>query len=564
MKKACFLLLNIYTIFSLNGFAQNLQLKISGKTSVDNAIIDSLVYKVHHEDLLSLKNEVDTIQKKLYRIGFIENQLHELTKENDSAYFAKIFLNSKYKEIHIFYDEKRFPKEILKQVSKKVYDNYFTVSFPEIENKLYLLNQTISDLGFPFSEIKLKNITVKNSNTLQAFLDARAVSEKRNIDKIVIKGYTKFPKAYLKHYLKIKPNTVFNLSKIKTKTKSLNQLRFANQIKEPEVLFTKDSTLLYLYIEKVKSNNFDGFLGFGSNEKTDKIEFNGYLNLNLNNNLNAGEAFNLIYKSVENEQKTFQAKLNLPYLFNSPLGAEFGLDIFKRDSTFSTVNQIAKLFYIFNPQISIYAGIKNTKSNNLLDSETSFSNVQDFKANLYNVRFLFEKRQNSRLFRTNSLIDFEVGTGNRSFAMQTENQTQLALDAYKIFNLNPKNSAYIRFNGAGIFSETYLENELLRFGGINSIRGFEENSLYASLYGLVNTEYRYQLNQGIYLHSIIDISYLENETQNLKERLYGFGFGFGLATKAGLLRFNYANGKNENQKFKLSNSKIHLSLTAFF
>ena len=29
-------------------------------------------------------------------------------------------------------------------------------------------------------------------------------------------------------------------------------------------------------------------------------------------------------------------------------------------------------------------------------------------------------------------------------------------------------------------------------------------------------------------------------------------------------QFNYANGKRENQKFKFSDSKIHLSLIAFF
>ena len=105
---------------------------------------------------------------------------------------------------------------------------------------------------------------------------------------------------------------------------------------------------------------------------------------------------------------------------------------------------------------------------------------------------------------------------------------------------------------------------MLRFGGINSIRGFEENSLFSSLFGLINTEYRYQLNHSIYVHSIIDAAYFENKILNAKEKLFGYGFGFGILTQAGLFRFNYANGKSENQKFKLSNSKIHLSLVANF
>jgi len=138
------------------------------------------------------------------------------------------------------------------------------------------------------------------------------------------------------------------------------------------------------------------------------------------------------------------------------------------------------------------------------------------------------------------------------------------LNTFKIFNLNTKNSIYLRSDSAGIDSDNFLTNELIRFGGIKSIRGFEENSLIASLYSVLNTEYRYQLNNNIYVHSIFDIAYFENRITKTKEKLFAFGIGFGIYTKAGLLKFNYANGKSENQKFKFSDSKIHLSLSAIF
>ena len=138
------------------------------------------------------------------------------------------------------------------------------------------------------------------------------------------------------------------------------------------------------------------------------------------------------------------------------------------------------------------------------------------------------------------------------------------LNTFKIFNLNTKNSIYIRLNSAGINSDNFFTNELLRFGGIKSIRGFEENSLIASLYSVFNTEYRYRLNNNMYIHSIVDAAYFENDITQTKEKLFAFGFGFGVFTKAGLLKFNYANGKSENQKFKFSDSKIHISLSTIF
>lgn len=138
------------------------------------------------------------------------------------------------------------------------------------------------------------------------------------------------------------------------------------------------------------------------------------------------------------------------------------------------------------------------------------------------------------------------------------------MNSFKIFNLNNTNSIYLKIAGAGINTDHYLTNELFRFGGILTIRGFEENSLLASLYTVLNTEYRYQLNNTIYIHSIFDAAYFENDIALAKEKLFGFGFGFGIYTKSGLLKFNYANGKSENQKIKLSDSKIHLSLSAIF
>ncbi|WP_452226305.1 POTRA domain-containing protein [Lacinutrix cladophorae] len=564
MYKSLFFLLTITTLFYSEAISQNLYLNIIGETDLETSVLDSISYKKSHIDLNGITDELDSIQKKLYQTGYIENKLKDLKKENDSTYLGLFHLKNLYKEIDIYYKEELINKSILKQISNSVYEDYFVLPFNNIETSLYYINSKISDLGFPFSELKLENITIKNKTSLEASLVLKEVIQKRSVDKIIVKGYEKFPKSYLKHYLKLKKGILFNLSEIKNKNEALKELKFANQIKDPEALFTKDSTILYLYVEKSKSNNFDGFLGFGTNETTNKIDFNGYLNLNLNNNLNSGESFQLIYKSDENEQKTFNANLNLPYLFNSPIGAEVGLQIFKKDSSFTTVNQIAKLFYQINPQASIHFGLNSTNSNNLLDEENAQPEIQDYNSNMYNVKFTFSKLQNNVLFNRNLLLALELGNGKRSYLNTSENQTQFFIDAFKIFNLNNKNSAYIRINSSGLFSNNYLENELFRFGGINSIRGFEENSLTASLYALANTEYRYQLSSSLYIHSIIDFSYLENDLTNQREKLYGFGFGFGLLTKAGLLKFNYANGKSENQKFQFSNSKIHLSLTAIF
>lgn len=564
MQKTSYLLLIIYILFSNGLFCQILELKIEGDSKFETSIIDSLNYKTNHGNYVSIKGEVDSIQNALFKSGYIENELKYINKLNDSVFSAKILLKKKYNTIYIYYNKSHVDVKILNMVSKEVFDDYFKLEFFNLESALNYINSKISEKGFPFSKLSLSNIKITEGADLSANLVLESSEQKRTINNIVIKGYDKFPRSYLKYYLKIRPTNTFNLGVIKSKTEKLNDLKFASEAKSPEVLFSKDSTTLYLYLNKAKSNSFDGFLGFSTNEKSNKLEFNGYLDLNLTNNLNYGESFKLLYKGEQNDQKMFETNLTLPYLFNSPLGMDLMLRIFKRDSSFTTVNQFAKLHYQINSKHKISAGILNLESNKLLQQSSTLP-IFDYKTSYYALGYQFLTRRNGNfLFPINSFANLESNFGKRKQTNNEEKQYLISIDAFKIFNLDHKNSAFLRINSSILNSKTYFENELLRFGGINSIRGFEENSIYATLFGVINTEYRYQINNSIYIHTITDAAYFENKITNTKEKLLGFGFGFGILTKAGLLKFNYANGKIENTPFKLSNSKIHLSLTANF
>jgi len=554
------LLIGLLSVIKLYG--QSIHLVLEGENELETITIDSIGYKKQFKDYNSLNDEVNFIKNKFQKIGFLESKLLFIRKENDSTYLAKYHLNQRFSTIKIYYKNFYIDKNLLNAVVDIIEDDYFEVKIENLESTLEILNTEISEQGDPFSTLQLTDITKTKDNSLIAGLVINENSQ-RTIDKIIVKGYEAFPKSFIKRYLRIKPNQTFSLTTIKKKTSNLENLRFARQIKDPEVLFTKDSTILYIYLEKVTSNSFDGFLGFGTNEETNKIEFDGYLNLNLTNNLNYGESLRILYKSDQSEQRTFDIRAELPYLFKTPIGIDLGLNIFRKDSTFSIASQSIKIAYQIDAKNKIGVGINSTTSTNLLDVSSAF--IDDYNSNFYIVNYFHQSPQAyDILFPINFLFDFTAGFGNRTFQNIDESQSRFVLNAYKIFNLNSKNSIYTRLNGAVLTSDNYLENELFRFGGINSIRGFEENSLIADLFSVINTEYRYRVSNSLYIHTVFDAAYFENKIAESKTKLFGFGFGFGLFTKAGLFRFNYAGGKTENQKFKFSDSKIHISLTANF
>lgn len=564
MPKTCYLLLIICILISQDLSCQNLAFEILGHDEKENLVIDSIGYKKNHVDYSSILAELETFQKALFNIGYIENQVEEIKRLNDSSFASHIYLKDKIDTIYIYYDKNYLNKSILESLSTNITDHYFIVPISETEKTLIYINSKIASQGSPFTTLRLSNIKLKDVSNLQAELVIDTKNDRRKIDNIIIKGYENFPKSYLTHFLKLKPNQSFDLDKINLKMEEMDNLNFANQIKPPEALFTPDSTNLYLYIEKTRSNSFDGFIGFNTNEETGKFEFNGYLNLNLINNLNYGETLSIQYKSVSDQQKSFETRVALPYLFGSPVGAEVALSIFKQDTTFTNINQNARVYYQLSSKSKLFTGITSTQSTNLLNSSLSIA-ISDYTSTRYSIAYSYKSSQrNNKLFPFKHSFYVESGIGNRKINDATEKQSIIILDAFKVFNLNSSNSIYTKVSGASLFSDSYVENELFRFGGINSIRGFEENSLTANFYGVFNAEYRLQLGSNLYIHSITDFGYIENAIISQKEKLYGFGFGFGLLTKAGLLKFSYANGKGESQKFNLSSSKVHISLIAFF
>ncbi|MDC7995987.1 POTRA domain-containing protein [Altibacter sp. HG106] len=557
-----FLYLNIYTHASLWAQEARLTLQVSAEQPIPASLQDSLLPSSTFLNYRSLQRQVDTIPTLLQRMGFVDARLQVLQKKNDSLYMAQYHFGKKYAFIEIDYKNTPFRKKQIPSWSNQTSDSTFTIPMYRVSETLNTLTSLLTQQGDPFASLQLSSLQ-KRENRITATLTT-SVQSSRTIDSIAIKGYEKFPRSYLTHYAGVRTGRIFNRKTLIRKNDLLDALGFARSIKPPEALFRSDSTTVYLYLEKENNNLFDGILGFATDEETNKLIFNGYLNLELNNNLNFGEQLLINYKADGNEQQNFRARTTLPYLLGSPFGVAGELKIFKRDSTFSTTEQLAQVSYQVTPTTSTYIGYKGYVSSNLQEEALVDITVEDYKGRYAIGGLAYTQRQPNPLFPQKSAINLEGEWGTRERDTLTENQFRIRSIAHYIINLNRENSFFIQNTTALLDSDSFLTNELFRFGGITSIRGFNENSIDASFYSVLNTEYRYQFNPGLYAHTIIDLAYFENDVIDLKQQLYSFGFGIGLSTQAGVFKLNIANGNLEGENFKFSNTKIHLSLSSRF
>lgn len=536
---------------------QKLHLKITSDSQSDLKTIDSIGYSKKHSNAKSIVEEANSLSEKLKRFGFLENEIQENKKQDDSTFLFKFHLGQRTRFIHIYLGK---DSELRKLGIVESPGDTLKLPLGETES---FLNTTLNSLerkGYSLARLQLINLK-KQKNILLADLNLQT-EKQRQVNDIVINGYEKFPEGHKKEIRRRYRNKVFNQQNLKNIHEDFNQFQFVTQTKYPEILFMNDTTKVYVYLEKSKPNRFDGFIGFGNDDKGD-LKINGYLDLLLVNSLNVGERFNLYWKSDGNDQKTFNANIELPYIFRSPLGIKAQLNIFKQDSTFQNTQTAIDLGYYFNYNTRLYVGYQSTESNDIQNLNSS--TLKDFDNAFITSNFEYTRFKNDDfLFPDKTLLNIKAGVGSRNSEASKNSQFFTNVDLRHNLYLNDKNIIALRSQNFLLQSDSYITNELFRFGGINSIRGFNENSLQANLYSSILTEYRYVLAPTIYIHSIIDFGYYQDKTTDNDGNLLGLGFGFGLLTKNGLFNIVYANGSTGDQQIKLSNSIVHISFKAKF
>lgn len=551
MKKS--ILIVFLIILSNVVLAQNTYLKITSAAEFENKIVDSIGYNSKHTSAKAVFDEFQSVTTKLMKLGYINTELISNNKVNDSTFLFQVNLKNRTNFIHIYIGRNSNLKLLSKEFQKS---DTLIVKISETERYLNTLLNNLESKGYSLAKLKLVNFQSKN-NFLTAMLTLDT-GNLRVLNNIVIKGYDKFPESHKKELVRLFKNRTFNQENLGKIHSAFDNFRFVNQVKYPEILFTKDTTKIYVYLEKAKANKFDGYIGF-SNDKKNNLELNGYLDLLLVNIMNAGENLSLYWKSDSGNQKTFNLGVEVPYILKSPIGIKANLNIYKQDSIFQNAKTAIDVGYFFNYNSRLYLGYQSVESSAI--QKMNNTTISDFSNSFLTANFEYINiEKSSFLFPEKTKLSSKIGYGSRYSNSNNYQQFFANIDLSHILSLNSKNSIYIKSRNYFLQSDQYIINELYRFGGINSIRGFNENSLQGNFFSSLITEYRYIISPELYVHSILDYGYYSDATNSKSDNLFGFGFGFGLLTKNGMLNMVYANGSAGNQNIQLSNSVVQLSL----
>ena len=547
----------IYTLFlscfSHLTFGQKNELILVAKDTIQNRIVSEIYHTKKHLQKKDALDEIDRILQQVKKRGLFTARIDSISKTNKEL-IAYLDLGKKINEI-IIVTKKDNTNGIIDSGIDSI--KIKTREFSDLTNQLL---EQIDRKGNSFSEITYVNPLLKN-DTL--FLEMKiSNSSSRKIDKVITKGYEDFPKKFITKYFLIDKNTVFSKQKLNQVSALSNKLDFIKEKKAPEVLFKKDSTHLYLFLDKIGTSSFDGLVNFSSKENGKGLLLNGNLDLKLNNTFNTGEKFEIIWNKVSDEKTDFKINSYVPYILNSKFSTTLEFYLYRQDSTFINTNFELKTDYSINQKSHASILYSSEKSNYLLN--ISNNDLASYSNYFIGLGYELKKSSTSNLYKYKNGLNLNLTIGKRKTDTESINQLKFHFSAFANVQINNRGYLNIKNESGLLTSKNYLLNELFRIGGANSIRGYNEQSIFTNGYSYSNIEFRYSLDTSSYLYSITDLGIYKENTTNKIKKLLGIGAGYQFRINNNLVNLGYVISTNSSTNAKLNSSRLVVRWTSFF
>ena len=448
--------------------------------------------------------------------------------------------------------------------------------------------------GYPFVEVGLERIVLTEENGMTASLQV-SPNLYFAMDTLTIEGDAKISKAFLYSYLGFKPGMPYSEKTISKISDKLRRLPFIQPDNRSKVFFSANKVRVILQLKDRKTDQLDGIIGFAPDPVDNKLLITGEGNVDLKNLLKRGIAFDMHWKSFQQRSQQLKLGGTYPYILHKPMGIDGRFEYVKFDTLFFTINSLFGVRYMFRgtDYLKFYVG-KNSSS--LLSIDTTDIRAREqipdrnpvdsksygIELHLQNLDYVLNPRRGYKLtldanvgsrkilkdirieqviFRNSQNNEYDVYD---SIDLSTI-QGQFAYSAQLFVPFKKKSTWVCSVSGRHLQAEQIFFNDLYRFGGTKSLRGFNEESLVASTFNMMAIEYRYLFNNSSYFQLFVNGAHTVKEINGVrtKDVPFGFGTGVSLEVKTGLLTLAYALGSEQGNPIRLADARIHFGIVNY-
>lgn len=450
--------------------------------------------------------------------------------------------------------------------------------------------------GYPFASVRLDSPVISDGQVSARLHLSRGPLYR--IDSIRKNGNAKISSHFLQHYLGIPNGSLFNAEKIDDVGRKLAALPYLQEVQPADVQLLGTGSVLNLYLQPKKSSQINFLIGFfPQNSQTNKLQLTGDVNLNLKNSFGQGESIQLNWQQLQVKSPRLNISFRQPFIFKSPFGLDLNFNLFKKDSSFLQIDARAGVQYLFAARQTGQLYLQRQSCYLLpggVDTQQIIATRQlppNIDVNTVNAGIDYEWAGTNNRFnpQRGNEINFNGAVGIKTFIKNNDitgikdpgfdynslydsinlknYQLRMRLSAAHFFATGKRSTLKAAFQGGLIGSPFLFRNELFQIGGYRLLRGFDEESIYATRYGVLTAEFRYLLAQNSYLFWFTDAGKVAADYQQIRTRgtYFSLGMGMMLETRAGLLNIAFALGKSDAIDFNIrSAAKIHFGYVTLF
>ena len=435
--------------------------------------------------------------------------------------------------------------------------------------------------GFPFATVGLDSIRLDG-----AAIAGRVVLKRGRavvFDSLQIVGNTKTKKRFLTKYLQLFPGQLFSQQRVDAAAQLLRQLPYVKLRAEPEVRFALGRARVYLLLDERPSNQFDAIVGIlpNANARQTGVQFTGDVTINLRNIKGGGKQLGLQWRKTDALSQLLDVQYVHPNFFGTPFEVAASFNLYKQTYDFTTIRPRLQVTYptARAGRVSFFAEQRGSFIDSVRDKSVLPATL-DAQYNSYGIGYDFNSLDDLFFPHRGYLISGQGALGTKTItkssllrpelydglALRTT-QYSLSLRAERYLPVKRAGVLLLRLRGESLRNPQLLINDLYRLGGLNSLRGFNENQFYTSTYAVATAEFRQFIGPESYAFLFFDQAYLRRDLANATaNQPTGLGAGLSFRTAAGLFQFVYSVGQSgyANQSFGLRTSKIHFGLTSRF
>lgn len=495
---------------------------------------------------------------------------------------------------------------------ERFYENV-PFSYRELSRLQEKLLDYLDNHGYPFAQVYLDSIRVGDADIaariycdrgpLMTFGALEVTGKRRSGRKERADGKkVRIQKGFLSSYLGIKEGKLYSEKLVQKLQTRLQALRYLQSYQAPYIVFQDNEATVNLFLMDRPSSRIDVLLGLLPSldpvTQQQRFDFTGTIDIDLVNPFGTGKRLQFQYEQLTLGVSDLMLRVQFPYLFQTPLGVDAAFKLYRRDSSFIDIIGDVGVQYFFNGNSYLKAFWLNTTTNlisidlervrqtrrlpNQLDLQNSAFGVEfyyDGLDYLYNPRKGFEVsfsgsvafkevRRNTQIEELQDPQDASFSFASLYDTLQTNSVQYRFLAKYSQFiGLWKWSTVMLRYQGGLVWSQAALyDNEAFRIGGTQRLRGFDEESIFATWYNIATLEWRFLFGRNSYAYVFGDVGYVERQTVGTGTRdvPYGVGVGVALETKVGIFALSYALGSQQGNPIQFNSGKVHFGYVYAF